>query len=1679
MKKLGKYELLGELGRGAMGVVYRARDPMINRLVALKTITIGVADDPALLQRFYREAQSAGGLQHPNIVTIYDMGEAGNLPYIAMELVEGENLEQVIARRPNLPITLKLVYAMQACRAFDYAHKRGIVHRDIKPGNVMLGKDGAVKVVDFGIARVLEASRTQTGMLIGTFAYMSPEQYHGEHADERSDIWSLGVLLYELLCYERPFKGATPASLMHSICQENPSPLREFLADCPEELEAIVARVLQKIPNERYQSMEDLLLELDPVCKRLQVQFVADLIQQSRELLEQGEFAQGRDLLRQALEVESGNQQARRLLEKANAELKRLQNRPNVQQFIDRGRALLEEGKFEEAKGAAESALQLDSTFAPAQELRIAAQHEIERARMRAETLEAAKQRLAEGMPEEAEMFLAKVLQVEPANEQALALQKQVDTEKAERKKRARLLESLRHARELWTQQNYRECIQLLVELEKSYPGEEEISGLLASAREDQIEQQKQQGLLESRNLLASGRHEECLALLESIQKAFPNDEEIPRLLQEAHRDLLDRRKFQKLTEARSLLAAGQYESCISLLTSACKEFLEDQELTKLLDTARQSQTEERRQQGVADARSHFAARRFDKCLSALAALEKEFPGDDEIRRLRDAVRDEQAEERKQQRLQEARNLLESKEFKSLFTLLRSLQAEFPAEEEVQELLESAGKEQIEQRKRECLAEARKFLAARQYDQSVAVLQKLQAEFPAETEIRRLLQSTQEEQSEHRKQECLIEARSLLRAKRYVESIALLEKLHVDFPTETEIRKQLAIVREELAEHEKQKQLSEGRNLLATQSFDEALTLLNALAETYPMDAAVLKLRTLAQREQEKYVKAERIQRELDALKKLMGERKYPEVLTRTKSLLAEFPGEANFVRLAEFAASQQEQIEKEAFLRATLGEVKSYFATTHFEEAVRVAKIGLQHFPENAELANLLQQAEIQRRKLEIRQQIEMRIREIRVKINKEKFSEAVDLAKETLITLGPDTDLTQLLNSAQVEIEAREKKRKQERTIGTIRTLMDSGDFEAATLAVEEALKANDVETFDPRIQRLSQEIEHGKLLAEQKSVPVTTPTEPRALSREYAFLEASPIPGEPAPAEASPAAQASVAQAFTGPASDTAQFLPPSAPLEIAAPEAEAFVESPSGSAQPPIEVHGDAPATSATRSEIQKGLPVAEKPVDKIAASPVPDNVPIWRKPVALGVMALGLLAAVWSGFHFIRPSVPQVTGPSINTKPEPRMAATDPLELQQRNALDSANKLVAANDLDGARQALQQASALNGPLTPEILKKQSEIEASMKDASLRQLRQTEEKLWQRAMSRTADGHFAEAQKDLRQVLALPAGGVHRDDAQNYLERVIPQRVQQNGLISQARQALKVSDFQSARQAAGQLKQIGGASEALLGEIDQQEQAKLAQLESQFNQLKQRDDDAAIQQLRALQPKFQALASDGGPQSGDASNYANAVAGAITEIQAGIRKKSLDAAFQRTVQKYQQAASASDKNGLAAARTDFQSIIQGGGPHADEAQRLLADVNDKLAALSQPPISPAKPAVSPETPRVGTEDADAGIRAVIQRYSQAFEQKDADALRKIWPNMGKKYSGYRVSFDSALSIRMRVDIDSVNLSSDGATAVVTGQVSQDYTPKGSKTRSSRDVVTFHLARTNDAWIIADVR
>jgi hypothetical protein len=1537
-----------------MGVVYRAHDPIINRLVALKTITNAVAADQSLLERFYREAQSAGGLQHPNIVTIYDMGDEKGIPYIAMELIEGSSFEQLIAEPASDPISLKLVYAVQACRAFDYAHKRGIVHRDIKPGNIMVTKEGTVKVVDFGIARVLETSKTQTGMLIGTFAYMSPEQYHGEHADERSDIWAFGVLLFELLCYQRPFAGETPVSLMHGICSQEPAALRKFLPDYPNELEDIVSKTLRKSPAQRYQSMEELLLDLEPLCKRLQVQSVNELVVQGRRLVEQNQLPEARDVIRLALRIDSNNQHVRSMLEKVNAEMKRIHVRPKAQELVERGRALAEEGKLQDARVAAANALQLDSGFEPAQELQRMVRKELDRVQLVAGWLEAAKQHLAEGSPEEAEPVLAQVLQAEPSNRQAAGLQQQARKEKLERQKRLRLLEQLRHARRLWTQQDYGPCIRLLTDLAKEFPGEEEISRLLEIVRGDQLEQRRQI-LQDCRNFVDAARYEECFALLTKLKEQFPEDNEITGLLENARKGQRGHRRRQDLMEAKELLVTGRYGEGISLLTVLDREFPNEPDIIDLLENTRQKQREQRRQEGLTKASDFLGSRRYGECAALLVSLKKEFPGDDQIAKL---------------------------------------------------------------------------IAALKYDQA-----------------------------EQRKKEGLVQGRSFLASRRYEECIALAGELQKDFPQEPEFKKLAETARGDRAEQEKQQKLGEARAYLAAQSFTEAMSLLDELVAAHPQDPAVLRMRAVAKREQEKHSRAERILDELDGLKRLLSEKRYSEVISRAKQLLTEFPGETNFKRLAEFAANQQQSIEKDLPLRRTLEEVKALFAANRFKDAIVAVQTGLKSFPGDIELLDLCHQAEIQQRKLEIRQQIEGRVREIKVKINREKFSEAIDLAQKTLMTFGPDTDVSQLLTSAEVELESRERKKGQLGIIEGIRTQMDSGELEAGNQAINEALKARTFEPFDPRIQRLIKQIEDAKTMRVEQAAGWSTV--PPTIFREYALPQGAPPPSTaPSPEKTflkhissgqGAAAQPALSPKSAPPMIPSQGSMPlhatvqPQQPADLKSPEPTGLVEQIRPSSLP-------AEWSSTTQLEYTASAPGGR------------------ARPALIAALIVASLVAAWASLHWFLPRTVQPRT-DTNQAPEPPKVNIDELQAQESEALSIAGKRIAADDLVGARRTLEQAASLKGPLVSEIGRRISEIDESMKDPELRQLRRREEQLWQRALRRVNEKHYMDAQADLRQILSFRPGGVHRDDAQRYLDKVIPQQTQERDILTEADLDLNQRDFQAARWEAEKLTKLGGDATELLVQIDRAEQSQFAQLQSQFNEFKQRGDDAAVQGLNALWPKFQALAVAGGPRSGDAVDYMNEIPSVMSEIQARMEAKNADAVFQRMVQRYRRAVDSQDENSLAAARTDFESVVKGRGPHADEAQNYLSDVKSKLEAVGKPSVAAAKPSAKPETP----EDA---VQAAIRRYAQAFELRDTDALRQVWPNLGGQYEGYKDWFEKASSIRMRLNLESTTMGAGGATAIVKAQASREYTAAGSKTKSSKYSAIFHLAKLNGAWVIEEV-
>jgi len=268
MNTIGRYQLVEKLGQGGMGVVYRAFDPLLQRVVAVKLIG-AIETNDELRERFFREARAAGQLSHKNIITIHDLGEHERQPFLAMEFLEGQDLQQRMAGHAPMTLARKLELAVEICEGIEYAHVHGVIHRDIKPANIFITTGGTAKILDFGLARIITSELTNSNMMMGTLNYMAPEQVRGERADQRSDIFSTGVVLYELLGGRKAFEGDSFAATLYKILQEVPEPLPHIDANLPPELVGIVERALEKTREARYQHMSEMVGDLRDYRQRL------------------------------------------------------------------------------------------------------------------------------------------------------------------------------------------------------------------------------------------------------------------------------------------------------------------------------------------------------------------------------------------------------------------------------------------------------------------------------------------------------------------------------------------------------------------------------------------------------------------------------------------------------------------------------------------------------------------------------------------------------------------------------------------------------------------------------------------------------------------------------------------------------------------------------------------------------------------------------------------------------------------------------------------------------------------------------------------------------------------------------------------------------------------------------------------------------------------------------------------------------------------------------------------------------------------------------------------------------------------------------------------------------------------------------------------------------------------
>ncbi|MBV8514115.1 MAG: hypothetical protein JO260_02335 [Acidobacteria bacterium] len=882
----------------------------------------------------------------------------------------------------------------------------------------------------------------------------------------------------------------------------------------------------------------------------------------------------------------------------------------------------------------------------------------------------------------------------------------------------------------------------------------------------------------------------------------------------------------------------------------------------------------------------------------------------------------------------------------------------------------------------------------------------------------------------------------------YDEASTILENLRVDFPAETAIVKLLDSARGDKAEQLKQQKLTEARAHLASRSFSEALALLEELVAAHPKDAAILKLRALAKQEHEKQAKEGRIQRELDALKKLVSERNYQKVISRTKELLAEFPGETNFRRLAEFAASQQEIIEKDSVVQKALLEATALFNARQYKECAAAAEAGLRVSPGNIDLQKLHDDAELQQKKRVVHDRIEERVRQIRTKITREEFSEAISLAKETIRTIGTNTDINQLLSSAEVEFESRQRKNVQANTIDTIRTLIESGQIDAAGRALHKALETEAAQQSDPRIQALTARIEEAG--TSHPMTPTATSVVPPAEAREYAFFQNAPIQPPPQPSS----------DALWGPS--TAQGAATKRALSPT-PNLSPKSEPPAAPILPPVQPQ---PVNSIDPSDVQV---IPSKIYRKHAAGQRRPNL---GKTIFAWALVVAVVSVAFFGYRAgLLPEIPNLPGKtSVTTAPVVPDSTTD-LEAQQRALLADASELVAKNDLDGARQKLRAGAHLNGPLTEELTNRISEIDASKDDPQLRQLRQREESLWQKAQKNANNERYIEAQKDLMQILQLKPGGLHRQDAQTYLDKVVLQHLQEMDLLAQARLDLGDGEFESARAIAGQLSKNGSDTTKLVAEIDERERTQVLQLEKKYNELSQRDGEEVILQLNALWSKFNELSTAGGPMSGEALDYLNKIPETVVNLQARLKQKDADALFAKAVRDYQSAAKLSNKDGLVTAHENFQSISRAGGPHADDAAKLLEEVNKKLAVSNIAPPS-SSPGGSPKNSR------ESDVRSAMQLYVKAFESRDVDALKQIWPSIGAQYEGFKLVFGDAKSIRMHMEIENMKFDPDGMNVVVTVKLLRELTGADSKTLHLNEQENFQLSKLSGSWTITDI-
>jgi serine/threonine protein kinase len=697
-KKIGKYDVVDVVGKGGMGIVYRAKDPFLDRMVAIKIMTINVTDSPDLLERFYREAKATAHLQHPNIVTVYELGEQDGSPYMVMQYLEGVSLESALHAAQKLTLLQKIEIIIEACHGLSYAHQKGIVHRDIKPGNIMVLKDGSVKIVDFGIARIGDTNFTRAGQFMGSLSYMSLEQLNDKlQVDQRTDVYSTGVVLYQIVTGRLPFEAESTGATLMKIMNEQPPPFSKYISSFPPELETITLKALAKDRDQRYSSADELAMDLSQLLTSLKQETVEVHMRQAELLLQQNDLASANDRLMEVLKIDKQHARAMTLLRSLRKQIEKEHSAERSRQLREQAEEALRREDFDPALGFVEQALSLDTTNYDLQQLRAKIQEskaEIERMR---QVFQRAENAHRAGNLDTAIKAIEEVLAFRPDDTRVKSLYRMIQKEMEDRMRQKRVEGLLQSAQKEISGRNYTAAFSILQEAEKTDPQSPQVRALLdkfnAAREQEKRRQDLEQISRQVEQAINTDDHESAIRFADEGLRRFPNEPSLAKLrdLAETQRQVAQTKAFvrERLAAAREVLDGGNPAAALKILDEALRKAPGNPHLESLVSLAQdrlaQVKDDQAKNNCIQQANAALGRGAYAEAIKLLEAGQLRFVDSPDIDSLLRFAREQQQKAATQKEVdsavRRAHDFIRAQEYERAIELLEPVLARVPNDE--------------------------------------------------------------------------------------------------------------------------------------------------------------------------------------------------------------------------------------------------------------------------------------------------------------------------------------------------------------------------------------------------------------------------------------------------------------------------------------------------------------------------------------------------------------------------------------------------------------------------------------------------------------------------------------------------------------------------------------------------------------------------------------------------------------------------------------------------------------------------------------------------------------------------------------------------------------------------------------------------------------------------------------